>query len=76
MIPNIKNINKLLDKIKKDAPKEHKDYKTGIVGEAMIISAYDSMTLTQLLGLREILTDIIKAKKEKAMMIDANKQQK
>jgi hypothetical protein len=71
MIPNIKNINKILKDAEKSGKDVTKDYKTGIVGEAMIVGAYKSFSLAQMLGLREILNDLIKEKKEKQRMKDS-----
>lgn len=43
---------------------EAEDYKTGLVGEQMIVSAYSTMPIEKLEKLRFIMNKIIKKKKE------------
>lgn len=48
----------------KTGVKDAETYNTGLVGEALIVSAYKKMTIIQLEKLRFIINKIIKKKKE------------
>lgn len=54
---------KFVKKIKKDSKKAD-DYHTGLIGEKLIVSSYESMPIEKLEKLRFIMNGIIKKKKE------------
>jgi len=58
-----KNLFKTINKIVKDSETADKHH-TGLVGEQLIVSAYETMTIDKLEKLRFILNKIIKKKKE------------
>ena len=59
-----KNVFKLWQNINTDIKKESESYNTGLVGEALIISAYKQMTIDKLEKIAYIIHKIIKKKKE------------
>ena len=59
-----KNVFKLWQSINKDIKNNSESYNTGLVGEALIISAYKQMTLDKLEKMAYIIHKIIKKKKE------------
>jgi len=59
-----RNVFKLWQNINKDIKSEPESYNTGLVGEALIISAYKQMTIDKLEKIAYIVHKIIKKKKE------------
>lgn len=74
-----KKLFKLVGDITKKAKEDKKDFGTGLVGEGLIISAYETMPLNKLEKMRYIINKIIKQKKEMKRVqerIDAEKNAK
>lgn len=67
-----KNVMRLMRDITKDAQTQE-SYGTGLVGEAIIISSYKKMTISNLEKMRFIINKIIKQKKEFKRAHEANK---
>ena len=57
------NIFKIVSEIKRKS-KTAESYDTGLFGEQLIVSAYETMTIEKLVKLRYIMNKIIKKKKE------------
>lgn len=59
-----KNVFRLWQNINKDIKNDPESYNTGLIGEALIISAYKQMTIDKLEKIAYIIHKIIKKKKE------------
>lgn len=69
---DLKDIYKLKDKINEEM-KTTKPMGTGLIGEVMIISAYKTMEIKQLEGLRFIINKIIREKKIRKKIMESQK---
>jgi len=66
-----KSVFKLINKFQKES-KTAEHYNTGLVGEQLIVSAYQSMTVDKLEKLRYIMNKIITKKKNLKKANDSN----